>query len=244
MNLRIVVLDLPYFIWEQQGTQDIFCEMVRLKRAGYGPEYPSNVLAVDGSDFIATHFLVCEDLGGGKYRALTGYKAVSFDRCKTHHVVFPALAMFRSSNAPLHERVLAEIAEDCTSKRMPLEYIGSWTVDPGARDGAKDFDVIKEIVLSIEVLRHDGYTAFRTVTGAVVRFKIGRIHEFLGFEPFMLNNQVLPPISAAFVEGEQVAMNYMKSFTPGAKAMAEKWRAMWEDRLVVGGEKQVLPKAA
>jgi hypothetical protein len=243
-ELKIFIVECPYDTWDQAPTQELFGKMVSLKLSGFRARHAYGVMPVDIYDYIATHLLVCEQTPQG-LRVLMGYKTISYDRCKTHRVPFPMLAVFgKSPEAREHEQETQAILSRCETQGIPLAYTGSWTLDPAVRKDKGLADDLRSIFEAMYVFCPETYGFRELICGCVPRLKTDLLLEEWGQKrATKQNGELLPPVSVSHLQGDQVVMMHLKGeFTASVRARVERWRSLWESRTVVAVQNaEVIP---
>jgi hypothetical protein len=74
------------------------------------------------------------------------------------------------------------------------------------------------------------------VVGGTLRFKTDRLFEMWGFEAMRGDDGPLAPMQVAHLGNEFVLLMQATKFSPSARAAADRCRAAWDDRLVIGPE--------
>jgi hypothetical protein len=241
-KLRWVVLESPYDSWANektgQKTRDLFEKTIGLKLAGYRREYSYGVLPVDTTDFIAIHQLICEEREDGLY-PLLGYKTVTWERAKLHNLPFPGLNLVRASQAPLHERAVQAILDDCQKKAISIAYDSSWTMAAEARANPELKKTLREMFTAFYVLFHDAYRIQQLIGGGTIRFKTDEYFKYWGYEPISWNGEVLPPIHNPQLLGEPVRVMHLREFSEEAREVAARWKLFWKRALIIEGKPEV-----
>jgi hypothetical protein len=237
-KLRIVVLKSPFQIWTQYEDpvfQKLFTEMVGLKIRGYGAEYPEGVLAVDTSDFIATHLLVCQE-GREGLRPIMGFKTTSLADCEKHRVAFPALGLVQAAEAKPHIEVMKGIIARCLKEGKQLSYTGSWTIEPHLRKNKELSRELVKLFKTTYVFHHLEQKVDEIITGGTMRFKADTLLGDMGHDPLAGPAGMLEPIQVRHLFQENVRVLHLKKFSALAKETVEPYRSMWEDRLEISCE--------
>lgn len=233
-NLKIVVLECPYDSWDISPTQEMFGKMVSMKLGGFRARHPYGVMPVDAYDYVAIHQLVCEQTPEG-LRILMGYKTVSYERCKIHRLAFPMLSVFSGAHAPEHEAAVRSIIDRCEADGIQLAYTGSWTIDPDARRDPELAGRLRSIFEAMYVFCPQTYGFREIVCGCVPRLKTDVLLEEWGQKRFCKDGKPLPPVSVRHLQGDEVVLMHLeKDFSPAVKARVERWRGLWDERIVVG----------
>ena len=228
-NLRIVILNCPYDTWEEAQTRDLFGAMAALKLRGYRDDYAYGVLPLDTTDFVGCHYLLCEDRPDG-LQPIMGCRMVSLDRCRVHRLPFPALTLAAMADAPRHAEAMRGIVERCERQGIGIVYDGSWTIDPQTR---RERRLLHEIFTAMFVMVHDAYAIRETIAGAVLRLKTARYLSSWGYRPLELDGAPLPPVAVQPLLGEPVTLMHLREFTASARTVADRYRALWERRLII-----------
>lgn len=246
MKLTVVVIENAWENWSDPKVRDLFMKAIGLKQMGYGKEYPSSVISVDGTDFFASHHLVCKESESGDLVPLMGYRSVPFSRAKYFHYPFGGTALVRAANAPEHEASIANILEHAAWRRHEISYDSSWTILPEIRRDRELTGKLQEIMKAIHVLYHTTGGPQEVVAGAVMKFKMDRYYHYWGYGEIQNNGRKLPGLLHPFFEGAEIVVFHAQQFSTQAIADAERYRSMWEERIIVGTikDRAELPKVA
>lgn len=239
-ELQLVSIECAYDVWNSDLVQDLFGKMVALKLKGYRARHPYGVLPVDTYDFIASHHLVCRREKGELF-PVTGFKTTTLDRCRMHKLPFPGLTLVEAAGAPEHAEVVRGIIERCEREGIKLGYTSSWTIDPQAREDKEFVAHLRAIIEMIYVFFHREKQLDELIVGGTVRVGTDRLFETWGHEPLKRNGVVLPPISVAHLLGDPVVVMYLRRFSDEVQARAEQLRALWKNRIVLGGDTTEIP---
>ncbi|MCM2276782.1 MAG: hypothetical protein NDJ89_01745 [Oligoflexia bacterium] len=246
-NLRVIVLESPYDQIQNPGIQALFGKIVALKIEGYRRVYPDGVLPVDSHDFIATHYLVCEEKPSGP-EILMGYKNVTLSQCLRHRLAYPGLNVLRGSEGTeAHQQALQAILDRCSRDRTPLTYGSSWTISPAIPKGElKDF--LKDLMTAMLVSSELEAGIPERVSCGGLRVKTDQYFQALGYRPLESRGAPLPPFAQGSLFGEQAIMLHCTRFSDRALALADRFAGLWQERFVFSAKKPpaatALPKAA
>jgi hypothetical protein len=229
---RLVVMRSAYEAWDEPGMPEFFHEMVRLKRLGYGRNYPVGVLPVDTTDMIAHHVLLLDEGRDGRPRALMGYKSTNLSACDAYNLTFPGMSLVRSAGADLHARAMERIVRRCRTEGRDLAYLGSWTVDPEVESPALK-QALREIFLSTYCLLYETQGVSEVVIGGTLRFRTEHVFRRLGHQPLAWRRKALPTIRVAHLMGEEVQVMHARRFNEELRPVVERWRYLWEARRII-----------
>lgn len=230
--LRIVVLDSPYDTIQSQQTQNFFGRLAAFKIRSYQKEYPDGVLPVDTVDFVATHLLLCEQIGD-EIQPLMGMKSITHRRCLRHNLQFPALHLVESQELKAHHDAIEEYLRKAALAGETVAYNGSWTIDPGLRVHREFVRLCWDVTVAFFVF-HYSENHIQSLAGATLRFKIHDFKEFMGFSYLGSPAGQLSSFECQPFFGEKVALMVLNGCSPQAVEVAERYRFLWQNRLVIG----------
>jgi hypothetical protein len=232
-SLRLVVLDCPYETWNDPPVREWFGKMVALKLMGYQKEYPWGILPLDGSDFIGTHLMVCEEREG-QLLPLLAYKSISLGRCRIHQSTFPVLGLAMGCRSERHVAALEAILARHEADPSRLSYDGSWTIHPEARRDQQRTTLLREIMQAVHVLHHERRGTQEFLSLGAVRFKVEQFLGFWGYRPILDLSGVMDPLRLhAYFNEKVMMMHLVGEFSPAARALAEKYRSLWGSRIEI-----------
>ncbi|QPQ54601.1 hypothetical protein IC614_09720 [Allosphingosinicella flava] len=202
-----------------------------LKLQGYSSEYPPTALAVDTTDFIASHVLIAQEEEDGDLSLLMGYKWVTSDLCSHYKIDFPPLAAAKSACASRHEKRLRQLLSDYERKGKRVGYIGSWTSRPDVR---ADRDAARHLV-QIAIGMHARFAQDHAFDGCIAlgvpRLKTERIEASAGYELLTDEEGPLPPFPLGNLAGEPVILMHLQEHSATAQSLANEHESLWRQRL-------------
>ena len=208
-----------------------------LKFRGYRAEHREQVLPVDTLDHLATHILFCETTPAGPIPVAT-YRFVSLEIVQAYRQEFPAITIARTSGATEHEAAIAKILADSAQRNVALAYSNFFTISPDTRGQKSKVQLIRDLVIATHALYQERYSIQETLACGVVRFKIPDFERQMGYEPLTYRGKTLPPIQQHSLWGEPVVMMHQQGPSSKAKELAERYRALWENALILEPETQ------
>jgi hypothetical protein len=229
-RIRFVILESPYDTWGHPMTESLFSKMVTLKLNGYGREYPYGVMAVDTTDMICDHLLICEETEDG-LRPLVGNKSIPLSKCEQFHLPFPGLSLLEEAGAKDHVVSMQKLIAHTKAHGGDLRYAGGWTMDPNERGQGEWSKQLRELFTAIYISYYLSIPKVGVITGATMRFKIETYTKWLGHEPLHLDGKELDPINVVHLAGEKVLWTYMNRIGLEPRIVAKKWAKLWHDRL-------------
>ncbi|MEX0799429.1 MAG: hypothetical protein WEB87_04755 [Bacteriovoracaceae bacterium] len=231
-NLRIVTVSPPYDTWKNLLARELFNQAIDVRLRGFAKEYPYGVMPIDTSDFIAHHNLVCLDHGSEQsLEVLSAFKTVALKKCQTHNVPFPALSLVKLAGTPDHVRAVEDIMENALENKKELVYMASYTMKPQVRNNPVLLRKLREIFNAMYSLTNLANGFDEILVGGTMRFKMHERFARIGHSPLSLDGEELPPIHVEHLAKEQVQVMHLNAFSKEARAMAEPWLELWNQRI-------------
>ena len=230
----MVVLNCPYVNWKEQTVQEYFCKMIELKIAGYSRKHYFGVLPIAQTDFLANHLLVCRRERDGRSTVLSGAKSLPYDFSKFFKTEFSAEVIFRRSNQPRHLEAVQQAMKECLERGNRISYYSSWTQNPLIRNDYETVALIKELFAAMTVHHHleEGITDLLGL--GLPKFNTDRFFMNWGFERALLQRQPVENVPLDFLAGIDCVLMHLMHYSDYALEMSEKYKGMWEKRVVVG----------
>ncbi len=238
-ELQIVVLESPCDTWDQPQVPDLYRDMITLKLKGYGCEYPYGVLAVDGSDLISTHLLLCKkNREEGRLRPVMGIRWTSHVKARVHYLKFPGMALLEQAQAYEHVEALRDVMRSADARGVELFYLGSLTIDPEERTNKAQSRMYRELLTTMLVNYHRQIPGCELMAGGTMRFKIDDYMRGIGYRPLQLKDRELGSIHVHHLAGEEVLPMHLRQFSFEARQTAEKWDELWQNRIWIESPKK------
>jgi hypothetical protein len=230
---QIVILDCPYNSFQDVETQTLFSKFVAMKLAGYQKEYPYGVLPFGSYDMIATLVMLCEKNADGTFEPIMVFKSTSSERCEAFRLPFEMLELFRNPEAAEHKEATLNILASAKSRGVNVGYNSSWTILSKVRENKELVKLARDVTVMLLNNYYMTYGMKEVLIGGAVRFKVDQLQLFVGWKHLQHENKVLPAIGCPFLFGEQTALMHLTEFSQGAKDMAEQYKSLWENRVVI-----------
>lgn len=243
-QLRLVIIESPYDMWKAPLVQELFVKMVDLKIRGYKSRHSKGVLPLDGTDFVATHHLVCLPRGGTALEPIMGFKTIDLNRCNRHGLPFPLLGVLRSSGAFDHEKAVQEILNRCVREDRKIAYGSSWTADPELLRDRENAAFLRELMPALLVSYLVDAGIHEQLGCGSLRLKTNLVFENLGYERLTSGGEILPPFQQASLIGDEAVALHCPRFNDYALGLVEKYRAFFHSRMVISPEMESLQEAA
>ncbi len=242
--LKLVQLEAPYDSWNQPSTQVLFCKMVGLKLESYLTRYSYGILPFDGSDFVATHLLICEESPNGELTPLTSYKSITLERCEAHNLVFPCLSILQASQAERHTQVITDLLKRYQKNPSEISYDSGFTIHPSARIDRAFCSELKDLLMGFVTL-HAIDKGIRCLVGmGMTHVKADQYFLSWGYEPFEDGQGPLPLVKVKSHFWKESQLFRAEKFTEFAMMHAKLVEPFWERRLVISSRDQKIPSIA
>ncbi len=248
-NLKLVVLDDFTKISMFPSVRKFFIDTMDLKLSGYRDKYPQGVVPIDGTDFIARHYVVA-DTTKGELKPIMGYRALSLQQCYEHFWSFPLLGLAQMVNSPRHISLIQSAMNHSKDKRSKLSYTSCFTITPDLR-GNKD---LVKTLQDLMMVMHQFYMMEDTnpheiFTVGVMRFKVHETFEKFGFIPLTDAEGQLPDMISPYLAGEKVRFLSTTKFNERLIELTQKYMSLWDNRIILDSntldsKPTLLPKAA
>jgi hypothetical protein len=231
-RLRIVILDSPYDSLGTPEAQALFAKLVALKLKGYGAEYQYGVLPLDQSDFIATHFMVCQERDG-ELHPIMAYKSVKEPKCRQHGITFASCAhLSRCAKDDKNLLAVEKIIEEANARSSLMAYDGAWTIDPLIRKDRALVTELKNLFTCIQVNHYAQFGKFDLLLVGVLRFKTEKIFQDWGYKPLNWKGEQLQPFQSPSLR-EAVWLHHARAFSEQALELSARYTSYWENRIEI-----------
>lgn len=236
-DLQIVLIDSPYETWDNKETQDLFFKTVDLKLKGYLNDYEHGVLPLDTTDFVGTHHLICQKTPTGLV-PLLGWRSISLEKAKLHNMPFSPLALARACNSPDHEKAIQAIVDRAEKEKFSITYESAITIHPSVRNNEEVTSLLKDVLRAMHVHHHHDYNIKESIVGGSMRHKMDRYFLWWGYKAIDLNGKTLPFVKVPQAKFEPTIIYYRKEFSKEALELAPKFRAIWDEKIVISSERE------
>jgi hypothetical protein len=228
---KVVIIDYPIYVLDNKICSTILGKVLQMKHVGYRTTYGENILPMDKSDFFSTHIIFCEERND-ELLPILAYKATSYDRCLFYNFEFPALTLMRSDG---HQSCIDKTKEILSGVNFPSEisFDSSWAQNLEYRF-TKDSELknkLREITMMFAVKHHEEFNIPHMMTCGAVKVKtdqfflrigLNKLNENADFKQKSLNN-------------EDAVIFYNNKFSDEALLMAEKYKDLWNNKLMING---------
>ncbi len=231
-RFQLFVIDCPYNSFSNPMTQNLFGKFISSKLDGFLAEYEHGILPLGAYDFVGTLILLCEKQGEN-YEPVFCFKSTSQERSDYFGLPFELMGAFREGCDQTQKEAIVRILRTAKSKNINVGYNSSWTILPKWRSDSALRSFSKDLSCAVLASYYRGYNIEEVLIAGVVRFKVDKLQAFIGFEYISENGKQIDPIGSSFLNDEQIQLMHLKQFTPEVLALAEKYKSIWENRVVI-----------
>lgn len=244
-KLKLVTVDYLSEAWDEPHVVDFYKKIISTKLKGYHKEFPTSVLPVDTTDFIAIHQAVCLPIKN-ELKPVMVFKTTPLSRCERSRITFPVLAMAQQAKSPGHIKVVSDILSAARHNNHELGYSGCWTVDPEFRKDRDFARTLREITMAMYMHTHYHYNIDEHLVSATLKFQTDKLFADYGHTLLHDKGTPLSTIKLYHLYDAEAVFMYVRRFSKLATDIADKWQHLWEQRIYYGPPKttQKVPKAA
>ncbi|PYI52047.1 hypothetical protein [Paenibacillus flagellatus] len=234
---RIVELINPYEQWRDPLVRELFEKTTTLKFESYRKKYPAGVIPTDAVSWFCDHLLVCRE-HGGRLQPILGFQRATMERYRRHYHPFTPLAMCEGARDSRHITAMKKLAAQFAGHPHLLSYTGSFAVAPGFRtDRTLTEELVRLMVVLHYFVHREAGEGHEIVTGPTIRSGLDTLLLDFGFfplvEPKDEHDKAALPVSS--FDGEEVRIVRCREFNRDLVQLAEPYRSMWANRLVLHG---------
>jgi hypothetical protein len=233
---QFVLLRSPYELMGLNMVSELFPKIIKFKTDGYRQEYGQFVLPFDSSDFVASHLLLCEKKKGGSLEPVLGFKSVTLEKCDQHRIHFPMLNMLDGEDLNIIYRLTIKSLIDkyrLSGAGDKIAYNGSFTISPKLREDRELMKHLWDVTFSLLTNYYINYDIDHVVAICATKFKVDKKKELRGWNYIEGEHGILKPyVCKSFFDAPAVPMELTNIKIKG-KECAEKFKSMWEDRLIL-----------
>lgn len=229
---KLVVVDYPISLMLDPVVSALMGKVFHIKYETYGQVHAPGVIPVDKADFFATHLILCQESTDG-LTPIFAYRSVTWERCLAHRQEFPALSVVQQDGNDVLTQKMKQVMELYKETPGSISWDSAWAQDPNVRVGksAEQKEQLREITMAIGCLHHEAMDIPHMVTLGTLKVKTDVFFHTMGLRPLV--DQQKFAYSAQF--GSEVEVYHGVGFSPQAKACAEKYRAIWDQRVHYDG---------
>lgn len=230
---QLVVIDYPVFAWDDGLCQQLLGEAIKLKIEGYHSTYSDRVMPFDKADFFGTHLIFCEEVKD-KLVPIFFYKSAPYDRCLKHNFEFPAFTCVKTDGHPSLVTDLNKLIKNVNAPEK-ISFDSSWAQNINYRfsgdQGMKER--LREIMMMVIVQHHREFNLPHMLCTGVVKVKTDQFFLRIGMQK--LNEHAHH--NEYFMDGTEMVIFYARDFSPEALIAAEKYKYLWDKKLLIDGLK-------
>ena len=211
-KLKLITVDYITEAWDEPNVVDFYKKIISTKLKGYHKEFPTNVLPVDTTDYIAIHQAVCLPVGN-ELKPVMVFKTTPLSRCEDHRVTFPVLSMAKQANSEPHIKVVSDIIDAAKMNKRELGYSGCWTVDPEFRKDREFAKNLREITMAMYMHTHFSYGIQEHLVSATLKFQTDKLFADYGHTLLREKGKLLPTIKLYHLYDADAVFMYVRQFS-------------------------------
>jgi hypothetical protein len=247
-KLQIIVIERPYDTYRtSELTRKFMTDIFHLKMEGYCSHYPYGIMPVSDYDFMATHVCLTLQTENG-YVPISAFKSIDSNVCDIFRVPFPAInskfGMFKNE-FPVYVEALQDWEERIKSKNEVYAYNASWTMKTDLPKDLRDFT--REISKALFYFYYSSAGIKYVMNSTSAHYGVNKIQESMGLEYLTrANGETLPTFISPVFFGEPFYLMYLgeKGYSKELVELAEQYKMMWKNRMVINGNTETKRKAA
>ena len=240
-KFKVVVIDYPVYTLGDTLCATLLGSSLQMKIDGYMATYSEKVLPMDKSDFFGTHLIFCEEVND-EFIPIFSYKATPYDRCLKHQYEFPAFSSVKIDAHPSCTQSIQDIINKVDKPEL-ISFDSSWAQNLNYRfsQNIELKNKLKEIMMMVLVMHHIEFNIPHMITCGVVKVKTDQFFLRLGLKK--LNDHA--NYKQISMDDEELVIFYNDHFSDEAYFLAEKYRNLWDNKLVINGMSRLkIAKAA
>lgn len=245
-KLSLVIIDHPLLCWSAPKVSETLMNVFGLKISGYGKEY-KNCLPLDGTDFISTHIVICEE-HDASLKPLLAYRSITSNRCKEYPqagIEFPLISMLKhSKNSELHIDYVESLMRNAQRTGLDVRYCLSYTIDPEVRKDKILTRRLQEIMGGVHCQFIRSRPPHVSLLAGVTEFKVDRMFHSWGYEYAALNGERLGEFIVETIMGHPAALLKLDQFSAYALEAAAKYQALWNGRIEITPDLESIERRA
>ncbi len=229
---RLVVIDHPIGLLMDPDVSSLLGKVFHIKYTTYGQVHAPGVIPIDKADFFATHLILCQEEASG-LKPIFAYRSVTWEKCLLHRQAFPALSVVQQDGNAVLTKKMEEVMDLYRERPQSISWDSAWAQEPNVRVGktAEQKEQLREMTMAIGCLHHQAMDIPHMVTLGTLKVKTDVFFQTMGLRPLVENQKFA--YSAQF--GSEVEVYHGIGFSAQAQACAEKYRALWDQRIQLDG---------
>lgn len=226
----------PYENWHETKLQDFFCQMIELKRRGYGHNYDF-CLPVDSCDLVGDHYLVWLEVAGKK-KVVSGLRSICAKRLMEYKLESPIQNLLRTiatvTDISRHHQYFSNVYNAHKDDLSQIRFYNAWTVLPEYRGRGEVSHLFKHAAIATIPLSQEEFNAPMMLGSAMPHLKTNEVLQKMGYQRWQDNEGILPGLPSpgygmketVFISGMGNNINYQASISD--------YREKWKHKEILG----------
>lgn len=247
-GIKIVVLKCPYNTYkESEEMRNMLSLVFQLKLEGYMKYYPYGILPISDIDFVGDHILMCR-YENNVLIPVSGFKSIKNSVCEKFQLSFPIVQHKFGQQKEKFKNYVYGVdlwMNQLKQEGVDFAYNLSWTILPSLDRPTRN--IVRELTFALMYFHynHEGIknvinstAALRGINAQEERMEM----EYLKDE----NGHALGAFESPTFYGQPFYIMHTKKtgFGSGFIEDCQKFRNLWESRLVIGDINQKSQKVA
>lgn len=229
-NYQIVMVDNPLKFMHIPEFRDFFGKVLKLKSDGFRT-LETGYLAIDTTDTIGTHLLVCEQNDEG-LEPLLCTKAITKNDSKFYNLPFGGYEMIKKANIKEHLKAIESFIETVVEKTGDVAYTSSFTMAPRIRDRRARASLLRLFLPLVAQYHYEFDTPFSFCVGRL-RTKANTIIQKIGYEPLSLEGRTLPAVPLEQLMNDDFEILTFENPSQDSLDAIVEYQNVWDQRIVV-----------
>lgn len=217
---------------ENKEMRDFFSEVLALRFKGYRENYGDLSVPLDLYDLIGTHLVLakCEN---DKLIPICCLRSITQSQAENYQQDFP----FMHHMFPEDTNLLTQKCSKYLKENENVCYTNNYTIISDASPEEKQLYSMMFGCFYYNYHKENNIKHFITATSD--KFKVYRTRAMQGYS-YLNENDELSTFTANHIMGEKFRVMIMDEFSDWSKQMGEKYKSMYDSRIILG-EKGAVP---
>ncbi len=236
----------PFDHWDDPQVRQLFCEMIALKKTGYGHNY-QNLLPVATIDFVSDHYMLWKNIDGQKVH-ISALRSTTLDVTKEFNLNCPCLdlllSMGKASDIKKHLEVYESFVSEFATTPEDVRYFSGWTIDPKHRQKDESGRFLHFAALATLALAHREYNAQVALVSGMPHVKTDKLLSDMGYRAWHGEDGVLGALPSPNFNMHPALFMYCREHRPEYLERLSFIQKQWDARDIHGDLPQKRKKSA
>ena len=221
--LKLVVINEPYEIYDNEEVRNILGKIHALKIREYRDVFGRGSIPINSHDFFSSHFAVGIE-ENGEFKPLQAMRSISRKQCEKYGIEFPFVEhMFGGV-----KNELTADCEDFIRTHKNIGYASSYTIDTSLSKELRQ--KLAQMNMGTFYNYHQSIGVDSLIIGMCEARKVYRLGVNTGYKYFK-DDVEYSTFMAPHIFDEKFRIMYLTEFSQMTIEMGEKYKKMWEQRI-------------